>query len=87
MSTLGVPFLAWALVLSMAAVWVITYLLRYFVEPATKRRLPKLHGQFFVRKDHLTETGRTLWLLRNGLIVSVLLLWLVLWSLKVPGSN
>lgn len=87
MNSLAVPVLAWALVLSMAAVWGITYMLRYFVEPEAKRVLPKLHGQLFVRKDHLTETGRTLWLLRNGLIVAILLLWLVLWSLKVPVSN
>lgn len=87
MSLYIVPVLAWALVLAMAAVWGITYVLRYFVDPDAKHTLPKLHGQIFVRNDHLSEAGRKLWLLRNSLIVVIILLWVILWSLKVPVSN
>jgi hypothetical protein len=86
-NTIVVPILAWTLVLSLAAIWGITYSLRHFIESDAKRSLPKLTGQLFVRKDRLTKTGRTLWLLRNGLVVAVLLLWMFLWSLDVPAAR
>ena len=87
MNTLTVEILAWALVLSLGGIWGITYSLRFFVEAGAKSQLPKLRGRFFIQKKHLTEMGCKLWQLRNTLIFVVGLLWLILWTLKLPLSK
>lgn len=77
----------WLFFGSIAGVWGITYALRFFVvrgrdasdEPAVNRpfRNP------FVKKASLNERGLRLWKIRNGLIVTAVILLPILWSLPV----
>jgi hypothetical protein len=83
MSTSLVVVAAWSLILSLIAIWGITYALRFFA--VRKEGQVVMPGRLYLKSAELSERGQLLWKIRNALLVIAVILMPILWSLKPPA--